>query len=619
MDLKIEDISKNSLPHDVKIFLDTWIEEYNETTDDYKVNPFLRDLPIAKKLGSLYSMHRYWTKQPISIIEEYIKHYTEKDNVVLDPFCGVGSVGTAALKTGRNAVLSDLSPIATFIAKHYTSYPDLGKLDKAYEALKKRMKPVLTEHYITNCVCGSKTEVKDYIYTEVYQCKYCDEQIVFVEGDWEEIASSKKKKFLRCTTKPNEPSFSRAQAVFVKHKAIALRYHCNHCMKRKNQKAFKKLDEADVEFLNEMNKKAIGDWYPTTPVPEGHNTRQPLSRNVTTVDKFFTRNTLAVLSKLWKYINDINDLQVKDALKFVYTSIIYRTTLMYRLRVKGAGGILSGTLYFPPLCQDINVWDIFEERYKKIKKGWEELRRKINPVNGVLILTKSATDLSFLSDNSIDYVYTDPPYAGNINYSELNLLWEAWLGKLTNTKEEAIINQYQGKGSEEYKLLILKAFKEIFRVLKPGRCMTLVYHHSSPEIWKLVQEATMEAGFHPESFSKIDSKMTTAKQTASKKTAQRFMVINFLKPSKVTSDIVLDEEYSIYDQVTDTIMHFLNEYPGQTYDKIYDHCIKTLFMGKKKIKHFDLEDILEKNNFKQIDSEWYNLVQFPERNYKENS
>ena len=62
-------------------------------------------------------------------------------------------------------------------------------------------------------------------------------------------------------------------------------------------------------------------------------------------------------------------------------------------------------------------------------------------MSDILISTNSATNLC-QPENSIDYIFTDPPFGANINYSEISFLWEAWLN-VTNQVPEAIINQIQ--------------------------------------------------------------------------------------------------------------------------------------------------------------------------------
>jgi DNA modification methylase len=91
---------------------------YDAASDDYKVAPFARDISEGKN-DPIYNAHSYHTKVPPKAIEPFIQHYTKPGDLVLDPFCGSGMTGVAALHNGRKCILIDLSPAATFIAYCY--------------------------------------------------------------------------------------------------------------------------------------------------------------------------------------------------------------------------------------------------------------------------------------------------------------------------------------------------------------------------------------------------------------------------------------------------------------------------------------------------------------------
>jgi hypothetical protein len=110
----------------------------------------------------------------------------------------------------------------------------------------------------------------------------------------------------------------------------------------------------------------------------------------------------------------------------------------------------------------------------------------------------SADDLHHLADASIDYVFTDPPFGSNIFYSDMNLFHEAWLGDVTDHAREAVMHTTGGKkkgAAERYEALLRGAFAEAFRVLKPGRYLSVVFGNSDGRIWGLVQRAIRDAGF----------------------------------------------------------------------------------------------------------------------------
>ncbi|MEI7990056.1 MAG: DNA methyltransferase [Chloroflexota bacterium] len=76
-------------------FVEEHAKPYDPATDHYDVPPF--DQPITTtKATAIYNMHTYWSKKPHDAIQQYILHYTQPGDLVLDPFCGSG--GTALME-----------------------------------------------------------------------------------------------------------------------------------------------------------------------------------------------------------------------------------------------------------------------------------------------------------------------------------------------------------------------------------------------------------------------------------------------------------------------------------------------------------------------------------------
>ena len=59
----------------------------------------------------------------------------------------------------------------------------------------------------------------------------------------------------------------------------------------------------------------------------------------------------------------------------------------------------------------------------------------------------SATKLIGVGDASVDYIFTDPPFGSNIFYADCNLIWESWLGRITDARSEAVVNKSLSLGA----------------------------------------------------------------------------------------------------------------------------------------------------------------------------
>jgi hypothetical protein len=129
----------------------------------------------------------------------------------------------------------------------------------------------------------------------------------------------------------------------------------------------------------------------------------------------------------------------------------------------------------------------------------------------------------------VDLVFTDPPFGANINYSEMNILWESWLNLFTDNKHEVIVNKYQNKDSQRYGDLMQESLAECYRVLRPGHWMLLVFMNSSQDIWEQLRRAIAGAGFSLERMDIFDKQHGTFKQFVSDNTAGSDLILHCRK------------------------------------------------------------------------------------------
>jgi len=132
--------------------------------------------------------------------------------------------------------------------------------------------------------------------------------------------------------------------------------------------------------------------------------------------------------------------------------------------------------------------------------------------------------------DTADYIFVDPPFGSNLMYSELNFLWEAWLRVFTDNAPEAVVNQTQGKGLAEYQRLMEACFREFYRVLKPGRWMTVEFHNSQNSVWNAIQEAILRAGFMIADVRTLDKQQGTFKQVTTTSAVKQDLIISAYKP-----------------------------------------------------------------------------------------
>lgn len=630
-------------------FIKKYGKPYDPDTDDYDVQPFQENIDNASKSSKIYNMHMYWTKQDPYVVKRYIEHYTKPGDIVLDSFAGTGMTGVAAMMCGRNAILCDISPACIHIARNYTTPIDPHVLQKAFNELYLKIEPEITPLYRTTCHnCGNtNTQIANTILSDVFICPRCGNEILFAGGGrWEKMKKGEKFKKIKCDNCNHE--FTKAKAGFLRYEPVEIRVKCDKC-RTKGEKKAKPLTEEDWElyiqihggptkvihegddiwsgykfvpvdsFVDELGNKIYHKmlknsgkdfippqepsyWYPDKIKFFGDEPRRNLKRGITHPYQMFSRRNLIALSILWHYINEIKEKRINEKFRLLFTSITYRVNLQYKWNLSEKGGMRMGTLYIPSLIKDMNAIRTFNYKSKDLFNVSQEI--EILKKAKILILEMDARDLSQMPGNSIDYAYFDPPYGANINYSELNIMWESWLGEYTKVEKEIIENKFQKKDRNSYEKMMGNAMKEAYSVLKPGRLLTMVYSYTDPSMYETIQNICHNAGFIDEGdVLHVNSTMKTKAQLDSNKTQQRYLVINFKKPKSKTNNNIIKKSDNIELDVIRVVQEFLTKNPGKTRDYIYDQVIKQLFPSVK-IEKFDLDKIL-KIFFRKVGNEWY--------------
>jgi DNA modification methylase len=484
------------------------------------------DSIIAGKNTYVYDAHTYHTKVPPQGIELLIEYYTRPGDVVFDPFCGSGMTGVAATGRNRRAILSDLSPAAAFIAWNLNTPIDPAIYLEAVQQLLGEAEMLERSLYSTHCRCCGKTVSMLYtVWSYGFLCNHCGQEFVLWDVARDEqprVRDSKIKSEFACPhcrvhVKKRGLRRTRRYPVQIGYK----------CCERGLKETTSVPDNADLDLLTEIEKRGIPNslWHPTAPFPAGINTKQPLAAGITSVDRAYTPRALHALAWLWARAQQCPNPDVKNKLLFTLTSLYQRITVFSEFRFWGGSGN-TANYNVPAIMNEQNVFRAFERKANTISWYFKHAPLKERHVQ---VGVQSATHLPQLPDGSVDYIFTDPPFGGNINYSEMNFLWESWLGVFTDTREEAIVNKVQRKGMAEYRDLLAAAFTEMRRVLKENGWLTIVFHNSSDKVWEALQHAIGKAGFEIRGTQTFDKEHGTFKQFVSDNAVGYDLVIHCRK------------------------------------------------------------------------------------------
>jgi len=158
----------------VNEFIKAFGTPYDEETDDYERKPFVSDISEGKS-DPIYNAHTYHTKVPHKAIMKFIEHYTDEEDIVFDGFCGTGMTGVAAQLLNRKAIISDLSPVATFIAYNYNTSVDVNEFEREAKRILAEVEKECGWMYETLHIDGTKGKINYTVWSDVFICPYCEQ------------------------------------------------------------------------------------------------------------------------------------------------------------------------------------------------------------------------------------------------------------------------------------------------------------------------------------------------------------------------------------------------------------------------------------------------------------
>lgn len=487
------------------------------------------DSITAGKNTYVYDAHTYHTKVPPQGIAKCIEYYTEPGQVILDPFCGSGMTGIAALELDRSAVLSDLSPAAAFIAHNLCSPMDSDRYISVVETVLKEARDLERMLYGTHCrTCGRNVNMLYTVWSYGLICRYCNKEFIFWDVGRDEqprVRDSKVKSEIDC------PHCDKTQVKRglkrTRRYPVSVGYRC---CRRSLQEDMVAPDAFDKNKIKNIERQGVPAdlWYPRTKLREGVNTRQAIVAGIDSIDKLYTTRALWAMSALWKAASAWPEADERDKLLFTLTSLYQRVTVLSEFRFWGGSGNVAN-YNVPILMNEQNVFRTFRRKAQTIALYFQSAGARPRHFR---IGVQPAQDLHQIPDKAIDYIFTDPPFGANINYSEMNLIWESWLGSFTATENEAIVNRFQKKGYNEYERLLEAAFREARRVLKDDAWMTVVFHNSSSKAWSAIQDAITCAGFDIVSAGTFDKQHGTFKMFVSDNAVGYDLVLHCRKSAK---------------------------------------------------------------------------------------
>lgn len=519
------------------------IESINRT---YKDHGALYERPTrSTRGGPLFNAFPYPTKISPEAIALFIATHTDPGATVFDGFAGSGSTGIAAILCAspteemkreaerlglsvrwgaRRAVLYEIGVLGSFISKVLCSPPDPNEFRQAAKLLLEDVERRWNWLYEAHDTMGGKGAIRYIVWADVLRCPSCRKDASL----WDACVSRKPAKISDFFTCPYCGESINIAGVHRIRETITDDFLSSKRKTRRRVPAWvygetngqswsRQANHLDASILKRIDTIPIPASVSRVAIPWGDLHRAGYHEGITHLHHFYTRRNVIAFASLWAEVNNYPN-YLWDALKFWLLSYnAAHSTIMTRVVAKKGQHDLvvtsgqPGVLYVSGLPVEKNVFAGVRRKLGTVSRAFE-LTHGMDD----LVDVRNASSLKVdLPDNTVDYIFTDPPFGGNIPYAEVNFINEAWLGRTTNSKEEAIISLHHGKTLDNYQRLLVQAFREAHRILRPDANVTVAFHSTSARVWNAMRDACEQAGFYVIDTSVLEKTQSSFKQVKS--------------------------------------------------------------------------------------------------------
>lgn len=561
-------------------FLADFVKIYGKSlsdSDGHTKEPFASDVSEGRHTW-LYKAHAYHTKVPPKAIQKYLEHYTRPGDIVLDAFCGSGMTALAAAmcSPARSVITADLSPAASFISYGHAKKVDPFAVVELGKKISAQLDKELGWLYEVKRDDGTKVVANYFVWTDVFNCHSCQGEIKFFDAAFnpEEESFSDTFPCPHCGAENSKAKSERTKTTYFDHYLNSPWEHYKQDLvvvaiptgnRRQTRRRATAEDQDLIQRVLQTPPASGGARLATRMLDRdgqwGDQWKNCMHlRPVTHAHQLFFPGQIRYLARFLELI-DFDD-PVHQSLVFVVSSILLKCSRLMRYMSDGIGRIQNGVLYVASCSQEMRLTHMLKIALGDIERSvaeglWRDLPKNRDTSRaGLAVSTSSATRIP-VPDSSIDYIFVDPPFGGNIPYSEVNFMWEALLGVFTKTKAEAVSSPIQEKGIREYQSLMKSSFEELYRVLKPGRWMTVEFSNTKASIWNSIQTSLQEAGFVVANVSALDKKQGSFKAVTTTMAVKQDLVISAYKPDDSLEDCLTSQGVT-----TDSAWDFIRSHLG---------------------------------------------------------
>lgn len=426
---------------------------------------------VEESRPAMYRAMKYWGKKPHNIWAQYIERYCKPGGIIADPFAGSAVAAFEAVKLERKAIAFDLNPLTSFIIEVTASEWDADSFIAAATTVRQ---------------AAENTD----IYKRHFLRDHEGETATVLNYRWEDGGVS-------------AVALETAAGARALHDATSL----------------------DAKLAAEMRRLSVSQWHPTVAFPAHPSVTHLFLRGVggKTIDYLWTRRNLYLLAALFAEIRKVADADVRLQLLSAFIQTLHLCSKMVIPRHEAANRDFSGSWGRPDYLirrrqMEQNPVDVFwractshqgvtgmmEDAAETFPDGIKihdaKAAKKLKPSADINYGAIDIADLhDYVKPGSVDFIITDPPYAGLVRYLPLSVVWLSWLEKIDkkyhpDLRAEITVDRTPGSRNA-YRRRLRNAFEQIHRILKDDGRLVVTFHHQDVREFNDFVLSVKEAGF----------------------------------------------------------------------------------------------------------------------------
>lgn len=520
---------------------------------------------VEENRPPLYTAMKYWGKKPHNIWHKYIDNYTPTNGIYLDPFAGSAMSAFEGYKSKKKVIALDINPLTSFVIETFSNGFDSTKFNNAANQIIKRIE---------------KSEIYSQLF--VYKKAYKDYVVHNIKWDQEKIYEV-----------------------------------CLQSYDGKDRICIEPTKD-DYQTIIDFEQYEISNPYPTKSFRDSSSFTKSFRENIgNNFSCLYTKRNLWVLSEIFKNIMEINDDVLKKQLLYAFIQTVHLSTKMCVPRSKKTKRDFStswgrSAYLYSKKQMEMNPLLLFQSScFGKQSAGkaleyatnYFEKKPRIADVNKVEFSIDKNVDIwygtvdiktinTLFPKKSVDFVLTDPPYGGLIQYLDLSSIWLSWL-ELYDVKyapdysREITVNK--NNSYMDFKKSLTEGLKNIRELLKDEGKLILTFNNSNLQIWGSFLSSITDAGFEIEKVIHQQNKRTGESNVSDPYgTSATDFYIRCIKAKN--SEIKTLENSEIEDIIIRKIVEIIDERKEPTpYQILFNGLLAKLSTLKIDISSFDMD------------------------------